>query len=41
VGAEVFDAENALNSETLLRKSALREDFVNNPPMVHSDNCSA
>ena len=41
VGAEVFDAENAANSEVVLRKALLREGCVNNPPVVHSDNGSA
>lgn len=41
MGAEVFDAENAVNSETVLRKALLREGCINNPPVVHSDNGSA
>ena len=41
VGAEVFDAESAANSEIVLRKALLREGCINNPPVVHSDNGSA
>jgi putative transposase len=32
VGAEVFDAENAVNSEIVLRKALLRQGCVNTPP---------
>ncbi|MBK1875123.1 transposase family protein [Marinobacter sp. 1-3A] len=38
VGAEVFDAESAANSEVVLRKALLREGCANNPPVVHSDS---
>ncbi|AFP31444.1 hypothetical protein MRBBS_2508 [Marinobacter sp. BSs20148] len=41
VGAEVFDAENAVNNEIVLRKALLRQGCVNKPPVVHSVNGSA
>jgi putative transposase len=37
----VFDAENAVNKEIVLRKALLRQGCVNKPPVVHSDSGSA
>jgi putative transposase len=40
-GSRNVDAENAVNSEIVLRKALLRQGCVNMPPVVHSGNGSA
>lgn len=41
VGAEVFEAENAANSQVVLERALLREGCGLTPPVLHADNGSA
>jgi putative transposase len=41
VGGEVFEAENTGNSESLIRRTLLRERCQLCPPVLHADNGSA
>lgn len=41
VGAEVFNAENVTNSQSVLQKALMREQCIHQPPILHSDNGSA
>jgi len=41
VGAEVFDTENMINSQTVLERALLREGCSLTPPVLHADNGSA
>lgn len=41
VGAEVFEAENAANSEVVIRRALMRQGCNLRPPILHADNGSA
>lgn len=38
VDGEVFESENVANSQSVLQRALMREQCINNPPVVHSDN---
>lgn len=40
VGAEVFDAENAINSSRIVERAVLREQCAHRPLILHADNGS-
>lgn len=41
VGAEVFEAENMVNSSTVIQRAVLREQCLHQPLVLHADNGSA
>ncbi|OXC75479.1 Mobile element protein [Caballeronia sordidicola] len=41
VGAEVFEAENMVNSGTVVQRAVLREQCLHQPLVLHADNGSA